>query len=159
MDALMPETNVEIVRELLAGATDPEVVNRLVARDATYVSLSYDNPDLKKIMPWAGTHKEEGPAAFLGTFVGVHTFWTVEEFDIRQIFGSEENVAVFGSFTLRSKKLDKVVTSPFSVLAKVNNGLVTHMQYMEDTFATGSTFRSGGTWKFQSDPEGGEVEI
>ncbi len=158
-DTPVQKNNVGIVRELLAGATDPEVVTRLVAPDATYVSLSYDNPDLKKIMPWAGTHNEEGPAAFLGTFVGVHTFWTVEEFDIRQIFGSGENVAVFGSFTLRSKKLGKVVTSPFSVLAKVKDGSVTYMQYMEDTFATGSTFRSGGTWKFQSDPEGGEIEI
>src|SRR4029077_9004535 len=159
MNSPTPKTNVEIVQELLAGATKPEVVNRLVAPDATYVSLTYDNPDLKKLMPWAGTHKEEGPAAILKTFVDVHTFWTVEEFDIQQMFGSEENVAVFGSFTLRSKTLDKAITSPFSVLAKVKNGLVTYMQYMEDTFATGSTFRTGGTWKFQSNPEGGEVEI
>jgi hypothetical protein len=35
----------------------------------------------------------------------------------------------------------------------------TYMQYMEDTFGTGSTFRSGGSWKFQSDPIGGKVEI
>jgi uncharacterized protein len=33
------------------------------------------------------------------------------------------------------------------------------MQFMEDTFCTGSSFRSGGAWKFQSDPNGGEVEI
>jgi hypothetical protein len=33
------------------------------------------------------------------------------------------------------------------------------MQFMEDTFATAASFRSGGSWKFQSDPLGGEVEI
>jgi len=25
--------------------------------DATHVSLSFDNPELKKVMPWTGTHK------------------------------------------------------------------------------------------------------
>src|ERR1700730_4493505 len=56
-------------------------------------------------------------------------------------------------------KLGKQTTSPFSILPKVKNAKVTYMQYMEDTFATGSTFRSGGSWKFQSDPEGGEVQV
>jgi hypothetical protein len=154
----MFKSNVEIVQELLKGATKPEVVNALVAEDAVYVSLNYDNPDLKRVMPWAGTHKD-GRAAILKTFADVNRYWTVVEFDIRQSFGVEENVAVFGSFTLKSVKLGKQITSPFSILAKVNDAKVTYMQYMEDTFATGSTFRSGGTWKFQSDPEGGEVEV
>jgi hypothetical protein len=30
---------------------------------------------------------------------------------------------------------------------------------MEDTFATGASFRSGGTWTFQSNPNGERVEI
>ncbi|MEH2293339.1 nuclear transport factor 2 family protein [Nostoc sp.] len=154
----MSNTNVEIVQELLKGATIPEVVNRLVSPDAVYMSLTYDNPDLKKIMPWAGKYND-GQAALLRTFQDVNIFWTVEEFDIQEIFSEGENVAVFGSFTLRSVKLDKTFTSPFSILAKVKDGLVTYMQYMEDTFGTGLTFRSGGTWKFQSDPAGGEVEV
>ncbi|MBW4592524.1 MAG: nuclear transport factor 2 family protein [Brasilonema angustatum HA4187-MV1] len=154
----MSSTPVEIVQELLKDPTNPEVVNRLVSPDAIYVSLSYDNPDLKKLMPWAGTHKD-GQAAILKTFQDVNTFWTIEEFDIQQIFGEGENVAVFGSFTVHSVKLDKTFISPFSVLAKVKNGLVTYMQYMEDTFGTGSTFRSSGTWKFQSNPAGGEIEV
>ncbi len=154
----MNKTNIEIVRELLEGATKPEVVNRLVAPDAVYVSLTYDNPELKKLMPWAGTH-EDGRAAILKTFQDVNAFWKIEEFDIRDIFGSEENVAVFGSFTVHSVKLGKTFVSPFAVFAKLKDGSVTYMQYMEDTFGTGSTFRSGGSWKFQSNPDGGEVEV
>ncbi|MEI1373184.1 nuclear transport factor 2 family protein [Nostoc sp. UHCC 0926] len=154
----MPKTNVEIVQELLKGITKSEVVNRLVSPDAVYVSLSYDNPDLKKLMPWAGTHKD-GQAAILKTFQDVNTFWTIEDFDVRDIFGEGENVAVFGSFTVHSVKLDKTFTSPFSIQLKLKDGLVTYMQYMEDTFGTGSTFRSSGIWKFQSDPKGGEVEV
>lgn len=154
----MSKTNVEIVRELLEGATEREVVDRLVAPDAVYVSLTFDNPELKKLMPWAGTHKN-GRAAILKTFQDVNAFWTIEEFKIQQIFGESENVAVFGTFTVHSVKLDKIFASPFAVLATVKDGLVTYMQYMEDTFGTGSTFRSSGSWKFQSDPEGGEVEV
>jgi hypothetical protein len=30
---------------------------------------------------------------------------------------------------------------------------------MEDTFATGASFRSGGQWKFRGDPDGGEVVV
>jgi hypothetical protein len=33
------------------------------------------------------------------------------------------------------------------------------MQYMEDTFGTGSTFRTGGAWTFQTNPNAGEVKI
>jgi ketosteroid isomerase-like protein len=155
----MPKAPVEIVMELLSGAIKPEVVNALVAPDATYVSLTYDNPDLKKLMPWAGTYKGDGAQAILRTFQDVNAFWVVEAFAPQQVLNDGENVAVFGSFTLRSVKLNKRFTSPFSVLATVKNGKVTYMQYMEDTFGTGSTFRSGGKWLFQSDPAGGEVEV
>jgi hypothetical protein len=34
---------------------------------------------------------------------------------------------------------------------------VRYMQFMEDTFCTASSFRSGGAWKFQSDPNDGEA--
>lgn len=152
------KTNIEIVQELLRGATNPAVVDALVADDAVYVSLTFDNPDLKKLMPWAGTHRD-GKAALLKTFVDVNRYWKVVEFDVQQIFGQGDHVAVFGSFTLRSTKLGKQFTSPFSILAKLKHGRVTYMQYMEDTFGTGSTFRSGGQWVFESNPEGGEVRV
>jgi uncharacterized protein len=155
----MSKANIEIVEKLLRGATDPKIVNALVAPDATYVSLTYNNPELKTIMPWAGTHRGEGPGAVLKTFVDVNRYWTVVDFEPQQVLGDGENVAVFGSFTLKSKRLGKQFTSPFSVLATVKNGMVTYMQYMEDTLGTGSTFRSGGTWKFENNPDGGEIEI
>jgi len=49
-----------------------------------------------------------------------------------------------------------VAVSPFAVFAKVEQSLCT---YMEDTFATGASFRSGGTWRFQSNPNGEQVMI
>lgn len=151
----MPRSPVEVVQAILSDPTNPDNVNALVAPDATYVSLNYDNPELKKIMPWAGT--QIGPDAIVSTYSRVLRYWKNEAFEIRDIFASGENVAVFGSFTYRSTTLGKAITSPFSILAKVHDGRVTYMQFMEDTFGTAATFRTGGTATFHSDPEGSEV--
>ena len=147
----------EIVRTLLNDPTNPDVVHRLVAPDATYVSLNFDNPDLQRIMPWAGTRT--GPEAVLDTYTRVNRFWRSEAFEIAELFGEGENVAVFGRFTYRSTTLGKAATSPFAILAKVRGGQIAFMQFMEDTFATASTFRSGGAATYRSDPDGGEVEL
>ena len=154
----MATHSIEIVKELLAGATDPEVVNRLMAEDSVYVSLTWDNPELQRLMPWAGTHKD-GREGLLSTFRTLNTFWTIDDFTIRDIFGDDENVAVFGSFTVHSVNLDKIFVSPFAVHAKLRNGLVTYMIYMEDTLGTGSTFRESGTWIFAGDPSGAKVSV
>jgi uncharacterized protein len=153
----MPSDPKEIVRALLGGVRDPKLVKELCSPDVTYVSLNYSNPDLHKIMPWCGTGR--GPEAISKTFHDVAEFWNINSFSPEVTFGEGENVAVFGGFTYTSAKLRKTVTSPFAIFCKVKNEKVTYMQFMEDTFCTASSFRSGGTWKFQSDPRGDEVEI
>ena len=147
----------DIVKTLLEDIKNPQTVRTLCASDVTYVSLNYENTDLRKIMPWCGTGS--GPDAISKTFHDVSAYWNVESFVPEALFGEDENVAVFGTFTYTSSKLKKSVTSPFSIFCKVHDGKVAYMQFMEDTFATSASFRSGGSWKFQSDPGGGEVEI
>ena len=147
----------EIVQSLLNGIRNPEVVRDLCGQDVTYVSLNFSNPDLHKIMPWCGTG--HGVDAISKTFDDVSRYWSIETFTPEAVFGEDEHVAVFGRFTYTSKKLQRTVTTPFAIYCTVRGGKVTYMQFMEDTFATASSFRSGGTWKFQSDPHGGEVEI
>jgi ketosteroid isomerase-like protein len=153
----MPRSPVEMVQAILADPTNPDVVDALVAPDATYVSLNYENAELKKILPWTGTHR--GPQSIRSTFKMVGEYWENQAFDIEAIFGADENVAVFGRFTFRSNSLGKTATSPFSIFAKIRNGKVVYMQFMEDTFATAATFRAGGASTFRSDPKGGEVQI
>ncbi len=153
----MARSPVEVVQAILANPTDPEIVDALVAPVATYVSLNYDNPDLKRIVPWTGTHR--GPRSISSTFKSVGEYWGSQAFEIEALFGSEENVAVFGRFTFKSNTLGKTATSPFSIFAKVRDGKVVYMQFMEDTFATAATFHAGGAWTFRSDPQGGEVQI
>ena len=152
----MPRTNVEVVKAILDNPTSLASVKELVASDATYVSLNYDNPELKKLMPWAGA--QTGPEAVVSTYTRVGRYWKNEGFEIEEIFEAGENVAVFGRFTYRSTAVGRAITSPFSILAKVQGGKVTYMQFMEDTFGTASTFRTGGLATYRADPEGGEVE-
>jgi uncharacterized protein len=146
-----------IVTKLIEGIRDPKIVKDLCAPDVTYVSLNYSNPDLHKIMPWCGTG--HGVDAIIKTFSDVGNFWNVDSFTPEDILGEGDEVAVFGRFTYTSTKLRKTVTSPFAILCRLKGEKVTYMQFMEDTFCTASSFRSGGTWKFKSDPNGSEVEI
>lgn len=152
-----PATPIKVIEQFLANTTNPEVVNQLVAEDATYISLNYDNSDLKRILPWTGT--AQGPKAFVDTFTRVFQYWQALNFEPREIFGSGENVAVFGSFTYKSNTQGITITSPFSIHAKVNGGKITYFQFMEDTFATASTFKVSGKVIYHSDPQGSEVEI
>ena len=90
-------SQIEVVRRFLENTTSPDVVRELVAPDATYISLNYENKDLKQIMPWTGTSK--GSQAFIDTFTRVFLYWENQNFEVKEIFGAGENVAVFGSFT------------------------------------------------------------
>ena len=147
----------EVLASILHDPKDLDPVRSLVADDVTYVSLNYDNPDLHRIMPWAGAGR--GLGRIVQTFIDVERFWEKVDFQSKALFGSGEHAAMFGRFTYRSRVLGKLVTTPFAVFAKVVNGKCTYLQFMEDTFATSASFRSGGQWKFRSDPDGGEVAV
>jgi uncharacterized protein len=153
----MPATPIEVVGEWMQNLLDPGVVNRLVAPDATYVSLNTDNPELNEIMPWAGT--SHGPQAFLDNLSTMFTRWENQAFNVTTMFADGENVAVFGDFRYRSHSLDKVVTSPFSILVKVVDGKVTYLQFLEDSYATAASFRKSGSWTVQTEPGAEPVEV
>jgi uncharacterized protein len=153
----MSETPKQIVQALLKNTTNEETLRELCAPDVTYVSLNYSNPDLQKVMPWCGTGR--GVQAIVDTFRRVSEFWIIDAFNPQFIFGEEENVAVFGDFTYTSRKLRKQIRTPFAIFCRLESGKITYMQFMEDTFCTAASFRSGGIWRFQSDPKGGEVEV
>ncbi|WP_249031648.1 nuclear transport factor 2 family protein [Tenebrionicola larvae] len=151
--ALKSGQPVDVVKAFLSHTAPDKVsgaAHKLVKSDATYVSLNFDNPELKQIEPWAGTSK--GPEGFISTFTRVAQYWDILDFRVSDMFASGENVAVFGRFTYRSKAVGKTFTSPFSILAKVNNGKITYFQFMEDTYASASSFRSSGSWMVKTDP-------
>ena len=151
---------LDVVKEFLENTAPDKVgaaARRLVAPDATYVSLNFDNPELKKIEPWAGTSK--GPEGFSDTFSRVAKYWKIEDFKVTDMFGSGESVAVFGTFTYRSVAVGTSFRSPFSILAKVRNGKIHYFQFMEDTYASAASFRQSGSWIVKTDPDKPAFEV
>jgi uncharacterized protein len=115
----------EILSAILEKPTDLDQVRSLVSPDVTYVSLNYNNPDLKKIMPWAGTSR--GPESIVKTFEDVSRFWQMVSFEPEALLGSDTCAAMFGRFTYKSTVLGKTVTSPFAVFARCQDGRCTYL--------------------------------
>src|SRR6266498_1309705 len=69
-----------VLQEILQNTTNLKVLQQLMTPDATYVSLNFDNPELKKIMPWTGTHK--GPQALPDVFAAIQRFWKTLDFKV-----------------------------------------------------------------------------
>jgi ketosteroid isomerase-like protein len=153
----MSASPIEVVGQWLKNLTDPDAINRIVAPDATYISLNTENAELNKIMPWAGT--SFGPQAFLKNLSGMFSRWDTEAFNVTTMFAADENVAVFGNFRYKSKSLGKVVASPFAILVKVVDGKVTYLQFLEDTYATASSFRKDGSWTIQTEPDAEPFQV
>ncbi len=142
---------VELLQSILKDPTNLQVVSQLTTPDVTYVSLNFQNEDLHRVMPWCGT--TQGPQSIVDVFVGVGKFWHKDDFQMEDVFGDESRAAVFGRMTYTSTVLGKTITSPFTVFIRVTGGKISHMQFMEDTFMTSSSFRSRGTWHFISNPD------
>src|SRR5258708_23152108 len=96
----MPSALPEFLPAILDNPTDLDHVRSLVTDDVTYVSLNYDDPDLKRIMPWCGTSK--GPESIVKTFVDVGRYWEKQAFAVESLFASGEHVAMLGHFTYNS---------------------------------------------------------
>ena len=147
----------QMIEDLLAHPTDADVVNSLCDPEITYVSLNFDNPELKRIMPWAGT--AHGPQAVIDTYSRVGKYWKNHGLAITDRLEFADSAAVFGTFTYESNTQNRTVTSPFCIFIRVRDGRIVYMQFMEDTFGTASTFKKSGAWQMQSDPEGTPIEV
>ena len=62
-----------VLQQILQNTTNLGVLRQLMMPDATYVSLNFNNPELKKIEPWAGTHK--GPQELADVFGAIQRCW------------------------------------------------------------------------------------
>jgi uncharacterized protein len=155
---LQMSTNLSaVLQELLQNTSNLKVLKQLMTPSATYVSLNFDNPELKKVMPWAGTHK--GPQALFDVFAGIQSFWKTLDFKVTDTIEQGSRVALFGSFTYKSNVTGKEITSPFGLLARFEGDKVAYIQFLEDSYGTAGSFKTGGTTRFHSDPSGKELEI
>ncbi|MDX0907143.1 nuclear transport factor 2 family protein [Sinorhizobium medicae] len=150
-----PTSPLGVLQSILSNPTDLEFVKQFTTDDFFYVSLNYEHPELKRIMPWAGTNV--GTEGLVQTFIDVGRYWTTDNFEIQDSFENKDGAAIFGTFTYTSNVLGKTVTSPFSVLARGENGKLSYVQFMEDTFATVRSFRDGGEYSIKANPDGSEI--
>jgi ketosteroid isomerase-like protein len=133
----MSRSAVQTLQALIGNPLSLENVRSLVTPDVLYVSLSEDNPKLQSYLPWTGRHR--GPEAIVKAFEGITKTWETKAFEVRDVIEQDDKVAMFGSFTYVSRELGKEVTSPFSLFAKVKDGKVSFIQFLEDTFGTSGT--------------------
>jgi uncharacterized protein len=146
-----------VLQQLLQNTSNLKVLQQLMTSDATYVSLNFDNPELRRIEPWAGTHK--GPQALADVFAAIQRFWKTLNFKVTDTIEQGSRVAMFGSFTYKSNVTGKEITSPFGLLARFEGDKVAYLQFLEDSFGTAGSFKIGGATLFHSDPSGKEVEV
>ena len=146
-----------VLQQVLQNTMNLKVLRELMTPDVTYVSLNFDNPELKKIEPWAGTHK--GPQSLPEVFAGIQSFWKTLDFKVTDTIEQGSRVALFGSFTYKSNVTGKEITSPFGLLARFEGGKVAYLQFLEDSYGTAGSFKTGGVTRFHSDPSGKEVEV
>src|SRR4029077_9096287 len=114
-----------VLQQLLENTTSSKVVGQLMTPDATYISLNFNNPELKKVMPWTGTHK--GPQALLEVFGAIQRFWNTLDFKVTDTIEQGSRVAFFGSFTYESNTTGKEITSPFGLLARFEGEKVAYI--------------------------------
>ena len=80
-----------VLQELLQNTSNLKVLRQLMTPDATYVSLNFDNPELKKVMPWTGTHK--GPQELSDVFAAIQRFWKTLDFKVTDAIEQGNRVA------------------------------------------------------------------
>jgi ketosteroid isomerase-like protein len=153
----MPTNLTAVLQEILQNTTNLKVLQQLMTPDATYVSLNFDNPELKKIMPWTGTHK--GPQSLAEVFGAIQRFWKTLDFNVTDALEQGNRVALFGSFSYRSNVTGREIRSPFGLLARFEGDKVAYVQFLEDSYGTAGSFKTGGATRFHSDPSGNEVEV
>jgi ketosteroid isomerase-like protein len=133
----MTTSAAQVLQTLLANPVNLENVKSVTSPDVIYVSLSENNPELKSYLPWTGTNR--GPESIVRAFEGIGGAWETKAFEVRDVLENSDKVAMFGSFTYRGRKSGKDITSPFSLLAKVKDGKIHYVQFLEDTFGTSGT--------------------
>lgn len=133
-------TPAQVIQTLLTKPTDLQHVRSVTAPDVTYVSLSEDNPELKRYLPWTGVNK--GPESIVAAFTGIGRTWDTKAFEVRHVIEQGDKVAMLGSFTYVGRDTGKEVTSLFSLFAEVKGGKVSYIQFLEDTFGTSRTVKA-----------------
>jgi hypothetical protein len=88
-----------------------------------------------------------------------HRRYFTLDFKVTDTIEQDSRVAMFGSFTYKSNATGQEITSPFGLLARFEGDKVAYIQFLEDSYGTAGSFKTGGATRFHSDPSGREFEV
>src|SRR5207249_417169 len=83
-------SSAQVLQALLANPRDLTNVKSVTTPDVTYVSLSEDNPELKRYLPWTGTNT--GPEAIVRAFERIGRAWETKAFEVRDVIVQDDKV-------------------------------------------------------------------
>jgi len=132
----MTTSPAQVIQALLANPRDLANVKRVTTPDVTYVSLNEDNPELKRYLPWTGTNKGPKPSSAPSKELSGRGRPRPSR------SARSSNRAIRSRCSARSRiagQSGQEITSPFSLLAKVRDGKIHYVQFLEDTFGTSGT--------------------
>jgi hypothetical protein len=76
-------------------------------------------------------------------FGAIQRFWKTLDFKVTDTIEQGSHVALFGSFTYKSNATGKEITSPFGLLARFEGDKVAYVQFLEDSYGTAGSFKTG----------------
>src|SRR5437870_13683714 len=95
----MTTSPAQVHQALLANRRDLANVKRVTTPDVTYVSLSEDNPELKRYLPWPGTN--QGPEAIDRAFDGIGRACGTKAIELCEVIEGGDWLSVLASMPSR----------------------------------------------------------
>src|SRR2546425_11743565 len=99
----MTTSPAQVLQALISNPRDLTNVKSVTTPDVTYVSLSEDNPELKRYLPWTGTNR--GPEPTVPAFEGIRRARETKAFEIREVMAQADNGAISATLPYRGHQL------------------------------------------------------
>ena len=133
----MDSSGVETVRGFLAATTAADydqAFDKYARPEFSWVVGSTENPELQKVIPWAG-HRHEGKEGYMRLAQQLFSEFESLSFDDRAYSEVRNQVFVEGHLIFRHRLTGKIVDSDWLARFTLKDGLIAEGHIYENTFA------------------------
>jgi ketosteroid isomerase-like protein len=131
------QNNIAIAQKLLAGiggGEDPDILAQMFDQD-----LKFEIQGDVGVLPWIG--HQDGRHAAAAFFREIRILTESLKFDVEDILGSDNRVAIIGALETRIKSSGNIMKSQFAIILTIANGNIIRFQMLEDSFALSCAVR------------------
>lgn len=147
----------DIVAEFFAafGQRDLDKVATFFTDDVVYTVIGDPkgtpplDPESLVAIPWLGQY--HGPAGAREFIAHLQANIDVIGFGPQTVIVEDENVAVFGTFSYRSKSTGRDFHSNYAIRIKMRGDKICEYFFHENTYAVAAAFRESGQWTMHAD--------